>query len=72
MPKDASSNGDAKVEAVPLGRVGGVSEMQAKLHVGRRPILAAGSMTCSISCRPGARMPQETSRRSANAGDSQM
>jgi len=50
MPKDAPPNGGAVPGQAQVGPFGKVSEMQASFTVGRGPIPAAASMTCSTSC----------------------
>ena len=55
MPKDAPPNGDAPTDDdligdVRWGRGGGYRRCRPSFTVGRWPILAAGSTTCSTSC----------------------
>ena len=51
MPKDAPPNGDAPAgRDARWGRGGGYRRCRPSFTVGRWPILAAGSMTCSTSC----------------------
>ena len=53
MPPDAQLNSDAPPGRA-VGSFGRVAEMQAELHRWAAADAAAGLMTCSISCMPGA------------------